>query len=91
MLPLFTTNSPLLDDRGHILAIICIGTDISQRKQAEEIMQKQLKELTQFNSVAVRRELRMVELKQEINALCAEAGQSPRYALPFLEGNDASH
>jgi len=90
MLPLFTTNSPLLDDRGHLIAIIGIGTDISKRKQDEEIIRKHIKELTQFNRVAVQRELRMIELKQEVNALCAEAGQPPRYALQFLEENDAS-
>jgi hypothetical protein len=27
----------------------------------------------------VGRELRMIELKQEINALCAQLGQPPRY------------
>ena len=29
----------------------------------------------------VGRELRMIELKQEINALCAQLGQPPRYPL----------
>jgi PAS domain S-box-containing protein len=37
-------------------------------------------ELTRFNRVAVGRELRMVELKKEVNALCQQAGQRPRYA-----------
>jgi len=38
-------------------------------------------ELTRFNQAMVGRELRMIELKQEINVLCAKLGQSPRYAL----------
>ncbi len=38
-------------------------------------------ELTRFNQAMVGRELRMIELKQEINVLCAILGQSPRYAL----------
>ena len=29
----------------------------------------------------VGRELRMIELKQEINALCAQLGQPPRYPI----------
>jgi two-component system, cell cycle sensor histidine kinase and response regulator CckA len=36
-------------------------------------------ELRRFNEAMVGRELRMIELKQEINALCAQLGQPPRY------------
>jgi PAS domain-containing protein len=36
-------------------------------------------ELTRFNEAMVGRELRMIELKQEVNALCAQLGQPPRY------------
>jgi hypothetical protein len=42
-------------------------------------------ELTKFNSVAVGRELRMVELKREINGLREAAGQPPPYDLSFAE------
>jgi transcriptional regulator of acetoin/glycerol metabolism len=91
MIPLATTNAPLLNEQGHLVAIIGIGTDISKRKEAEEVIQRQIKELTQFNSVSVDRELRMIELKKEINALCAQAGQPPRYALDFLEEHVATN
>jgi PAS domain S-box-containing protein len=66
------------------------ATDITARKLAEEELRQRLEELrvvndglAQFNSVGVDRELRMIELKQEVNALCAAAGQSPRYDLDF--------
>jgi PAS domain-containing protein len=36
-------------------------------------------ELGRFNRAAVGRELRMIELKKEINLLCAELGRPPRY------------
>lgn len=36
-------------------------------------------ELRRFNDAMVGRELRMIELKQEVNALCAQLGQPPRY------------
>ena len=36
-------------------------------------------ELRRFNEAMVGRELRMIELKQEINALCAQLRQPPRY------------
>jgi chromosome segregation ATPase len=36
-------------------------------------------ELRRFNEAMVGRELRMIELKKEVNALCAQLGQPPRY------------
>lgn len=36
-------------------------------------------ELTRFNEAMVGRELRMIELKREINAFCAQLRQPPRY------------
>lgn len=91
MIPLAMTKAPLFNEQGVLVAIIGIGTDISKRKEAEEVIQRQIKELTQFNNVSVGRELRMIELKKEINALCAEAGQPPRYALDFLEERNATN
>jgi PAS domain S-box-containing protein len=57
------------------------GVDITERKRAEESLRESNKELTRFNRAAVGRELRMIELKKEINALCARAGEMPRYPL----------
>jgi len=91
MLPLATTSTPLFNEQGDIIAIIGISTDISKRKETEEVIQRQIKELTLFNSVSVGRELRMIELKKEINALCARVGQPPRYALDFLEEQVATN
>lgn len=39
------------------------------------------RELERFNAAMVDRELRMIELKREINALCSAAGQPPRYVV----------
>jgi PAS domain S-box-containing protein len=38
-------------------------------------------ELARFNQAMVGRELRMIELKQEVNTLCARLGQPPRYPI----------
>jgi hypothetical protein len=60
--------------------------DITERKQGEEEIQKQIKELKQtnneldyFNKLMVDRELRMIELKKEINELCTQMGRPLRY------------
>jgi two-component system CheB/CheR fusion protein len=41
-------------------------------------------ELEQFNRAMVGRELRMIELKEEINELCRRLGESPRHATDPL-------
>jgi hypothetical protein len=82
----------------HIEAAICgegqgcrvAVIDINARRQAEaqvqqyvEELQDANQELTRFNSVFVARELRMIELKKEVNKLCVESGWPPRYPLEF--------
>jgi PAS domain S-box-containing protein len=65
-----------------------VQIDITDRKRAEEAIQRHLEELralndelARFNDAAVGRELRIVELKQQVNEYCARAGQPPRYPL----------
>lgn len=72
--------------------------DITERKLAEAQLQQKIEELqrstnemqasndelSRFNRVATDRELRMIELKQEINDLCGRAGERPRYPLDFI-------
>lgn len=53
--------------------------------RAEEELRASNEDLTRFNRVAVDREMRMIELKKEINALCAATGQPPRYPLEFAQ------
>lgn len=67
--------------------VIVIGHDITERKRAEEGLQAAYKELTRFNNAMVGRELRMIELKKEVNALCEILGQPARYPLDFEKEN----
>ncbi len=58
-----------------------LQAEIAGRSRVEEELRATNAELARFNQVMVGRELRMIELKQEINALCAQLGQPPRYEL----------
>lgn len=67
--------------------------DITERKRAEEEIRQRVEELratneelTRFNDASVGRELRMIELKKEINELCRRSGQPLPYPLDFEEG-----
>ncbi len=46
-------------------------------------------ELERFNRVAVGREERILELKDEVNRLCLELGRKPPYPQTWLERRDA--
>jgi PAS domain S-box-containing protein len=66
------------------------GREITLRKRAENEIHRHLKELEgkneellRFNRAAVDRELRMIELKKEINELSVEAGLPKKYKLDF--------
>jgi PAS domain S-box-containing protein len=68
------------DKHGTPVRMIGANQDITLRKKAEEDLRQRNAELERFNKAAVGRELRMIELKQEINALCNELGREKPYS-----------
>ena len=84
-------RQPLADLRlaSSILQVVAVRAAAElERREAEAEIRRHADELraanddlTRFNRAAVGRELRMIELKQEINAFCALLGQPPRYPL----------
>ena len=54
--------------------------DITDRKQTEHRLTEQLEELRRWHQATLGREMRILDLKREVNELLARAGQPPRYA-----------
>jgi len=79
---------PLRDKTGSLRGFVKIMRDLTETKRAEEEVRAQLGELKRFNTVAVGRELRMIELKKEVNALRSRLGEAPVYTLK-LEGDNS--
>ncbi len=73
------------DASGRIIRSVGMVHDITERKLAEEEILRHVDELERFNKASVGRELRMVELKKEVNELCGRMGEGPRYNLEFVE------
>jgi PAS domain S-box-containing protein len=53
--------------------------DMVKERTAE--LEKTMKQAQQFNKMAIDRELRMIELKKEINELLKKIGEEPKYAI----------
>ena len=84
------SGAPVRDKSGKVIGGVAVTVDITGRKQDEEKilyyleeLQDANEELTRLNSAMTGRELRMIELKREVNELCARAGLPPRYPLDF--------
>jgi PAS domain S-box-containing protein len=90
IIPVSLTFSAVKDASGRIIGASKIAHDITERKNAEEEIRRHAEELSVkneelelFNRAAVGRELRMVELKKEVNKLHIRVGGSPRYNVDF--------
>lgn len=69
------------------LAIARLEADLKMRQQTADLT-FQNEALRSFNKHAVDRELRMIELKTEINALCLAHGEAPRYKVRMTAPGD---
>jgi PAS domain S-box-containing protein len=58
-----------------------LEADIAERMRLEEELRERLDELERFSRLTVDRELRMIELKKEINALMLGAGRPAPYIV----------
>ena len=61
--------------------ILSAIVDISDRQRAEDAMKRQIDELKRFSKITSDRELRMIELKKEINELRKSSGKDEKYQV----------
>jgi PAS domain S-box-containing protein len=79
---------PILDADGQLGGFIAIESDITERRKSEAELRQTMAELARFNRVMVGRELRVVELKREVNSLRLAMGQPIVY--PSADGDMAA-
>lgn len=82
------TSVPVLNETGQVKGSIGYLQDITERKQAEIKIQKQMDELRQWYQVTLRREQRIGELKREVNELLQRLGEPPHYSNPAVDSQN---
>jgi len=68
-----------IDSEGQDL-FMCVLRDITFRKQIEDELKKRVFELEKYNQLMIGREMKMIELKKEVNALCKQFGLPLKYS-----------
>jgi PAS domain S-box-containing protein len=72
---------PVRDKTGAIIGVAIFAQDITDRKHMEDEMKRNVEELEQFSKLAIGREIKMIQLKEEINELRDQLGQREKYEI----------
>ncbi len=69
----------LFDENGKVISVYTTMEDITENKQAEQALKEKINELERYKTITVNREMKMMELKNEINELYVKLNQKPKY------------
>jgi len=69
----------LFDNDGRVVSVYTTMEDITENKIAEQTLKEKINELERYKIITVNREMKMMELKNEINELCTQLHAKPRY------------
>lgn len=75
------SSSAMKDDSGNFLRTVSIVEDVSSEKMAEYALKEEKRELEDLNTLMIDRELKMIELKQEINSILEKNGEKKKYDI----------
>jgi len=88
-------GSGIFSKKGEVQFLEGYITDITNRKNFEDTLERRMSALEHLNDLYVGRESRMIELKKEVNQALEEAGKERKYESPQqveeLRLNSRSH
>ena len=76
---------PHTGPNGEVDQVFALILDVTEEIQAREELRSTAERLQRFSSLATGRELRMLELKREVNTLLGRLGEESRYHIPSLK------
>lgn len=77
---ILSVNTAPIFKNGKVIGTVSFGRDITEQKQVEKALETEKEQLKLMNSAMVKRELRVIELKKEINSLLRELGKEEKYS-----------
>ncbi|MFK5894543.1 MAG: PAS domain S-box protein [Pseudomonadota bacterium] len=80
-LQILLTLSLLRDEFGKAIGVVSYAADISERKQMESVLQEKYEVLEKFKQMAIGRELKMIDLKIEVNQCLQKLGKNSKYEI----------
>jgi PAS domain S-box-containing protein len=82
-------HNPIYNNNSEVIGVAVLARDLTKQKKIEYELKNKIAELEKFNKIMVGRELKMIELKQEINELCAKLKLPVKYKTPeeVIKGN----
>jgi PAS domain S-box-containing protein len=81
LVPCLMNAAPLFDKDGNVAGSFGMTTNITEGKQMEEELRRNVEELEQFSKLAIGREIKMIQLKKEINELLGQLDQGEKYEI----------
>ncbi len=69
--------------------LVGTGIDITERKRTEGELAQKMETLQRFQRLTVDREMAMIELKKEVNALLEQGGKAAKYKMAGASGASA--
>ena len=86
----FSARISVRDRDGMATGFTVVARDITERKRAEEGLRESLDQLESYNRILTGREVRLLELKDEVNELLGELGREPRYGTTASDASSDS-
>lgn len=71
--------SPVWNDNHEMKYIVSVVRDVHESKNAENLLKEKIEELEKYKTITVNREIKMVDLKKEINELYKQLNKAPKY------------
>lgn len=78
---IFETTKFPIQIRPDLTYLAGFTIDITEKKKSVEALNQKIFELEQFNDLTVDRELKMIELKKEVNQLLNQLGEKDKYKI----------